>query len=853
VLAVLLVLYGAGPGAAQIEPESVERGKKGTALVEVSGARGDATGSAFCVDKSGLFITNAHVVRGASGKGGRIRLVLDSGLATQRILRARVLRRDDEVDLALLQVDAVPDLTPLELGRDADLKELSEAVTFGYPFGQMTAFGRARYPEITVLPSRITALRKRKGGLQTVQFDNQLNPGNSGGPVLDSSGKVIGVARAAVPAAALNMAIPVGRLAGFLATPGLDFEPPPLAYEDRARPQTWTIRVQPPTPVAKLPERLSVAVTIADGAGEPRSYTAQPAGGGTFTATVTPVPRDPERVVQKSSVTPRRVESIEVVVEARQGSRVLAAVRKRTKLTVATAGVARPSAGPSPQPVSNVLPILADERLLELGGMLNLDGVPRGAGKAIQPPRVAIPSARLAPEAADAPLVLRLDGTIGDVAVGGGGRFLLLALKEARKVAVFDVNQAAIVKTIPLPTSNVLIGAGARKVLLIFPDERLLQRWDLATLQRDGGTRPSPIQGRIRRLALGSDSDGPALVLWNEEARVMVSGATRLSLIDLDTLTVLKVGSISRSGSMAIGGISASGGSFIIDYSSLSKANIRASATGSLFAIWDTGSIPSGFRTLSVHGQALIAVHLHEHLGQLVPGPDGRTVFTGLGSRVDAAGKPIGRVESSGSLGSRELVIPSSDPSCYLSIGGLPTAAYDPNWTGGSPVGAVTVSVHSAGDGSRLLTVYGLGEMAGTDKNETWYKDDITTDKRFHLVPAAKLLITIPLSNDRLVLRQVDLDGALDSAGGGRLMVISPPALTATPGQKLVHRIVARSKKGGITFALARGPDGLEVAPDGTLTWMVPEQQKKEEVTAVVTVGDASGVELFHTLKIRVE
>jgi hypothetical protein len=120
-------------------------------------------------------------------------------------------------------------------------------------------------------------------------------------------------------------------------------------------------------------------------------------------------------------------------------------------------------------------------------------------------------------------------------------------------------------------------------------------------------------------------------------------------------------------------------------------------------------------------------------------------------------------------------------------------------------------------------------------------------------VPAAHLLITIPPSNDRLVLRRLDLDEALGRTGGDRLIVISSPTLDATAGQKLVHRIAARSKNGGITYALARGPDGLKVAPDGQLTWRVPEGLKGEDVTVVVTLGDASGEELFHTLKIRVK
>jgi hypothetical protein len=64
---------------------------------------------------------------------------------------------------------------------------------------------------------------------------------------------------------------------------------------------------------------------------------------------------------------------------------------------------------------------------------------------------------------------------------------------------------------------------------------------------------------------------------------------------------------------------------------------------------------------------------------------------------------------------------------------------------------------------------------------------------------------------------------------------------------------VVRSKKGGITYTLASGPDGLKGAPDGQIMWTVPEGLKGEDVTVVVTVGDASGEELLYTVKVRVK
>jgi hypothetical protein len=83
-LCTALTLIGPARSMAQHKREVIDRGKKATALVEVKTATAQASGSAFCVAKSGLFITNAHVIRGAGASKAEIRLVLDIGEKTQR-------------------------------------------------------------------------------------------------------------------------------------------------------------------------------------------------------------------------------------------------------------------------------------------------------------------------------------------------------------------------------------------------------------------------------------------------------------------------------------------------------------------------------------------------------------------------------------------------------------------------------------------------------------------------------------------------------------------------------------------------------------------------------------------------
>ncbi len=126
------------------------------------------------------------------------------------------------------------------------------------------------------------------------QFDNQINPGNSGGPVLDESGRVVGVAVETMPGAVLNRASRLANWPNSSSALAWSVIRRSFDYISRAQPVKWTIRLVPPKPRATLAEGLSVAVTLSDGTGRPRSLSAQRSGDGIFEATLAAVPREPD-------------------------------------------------------------------------------------------------------------------------------------------------------------------------------------------------------------------------------------------------------------------------------------------------------------------------------------------------------------------------------------------------------------------------------------------------------------------------------------------------------------------------------------------------------------------------------
>jgi predicted Zn finger-like uncharacterized protein len=238
-------------------------GRAGTAYVEamLPGKR-VGSGTAFCVDRAGLFVTNEHVVRTAT----RIQLILNPATPTQRVLPARVTRVDRAQDLALLQAED-SDAEPLTLGPSADLTELQPLVAFGFPFGR--ALATDGYPAVTVNSLKVSSLRRVGGELYRIQLDGALNPGHSGGPVLDEFGRVVGVVVGGIPGSGLSEAIPAAAVKRFLAASGdapaeVAGPPPPPPILPDLRPKSAPPSAKrPAAPLPPVPAELPAPGAIA--------------------------------------------------------------------------------------------------------------------------------------------------------------------------------------------------------------------------------------------------------------------------------------------------------------------------------------------------------------------------------------------------------------------------------------------------------------------------------------------------------------------------------------------------------------------------------------------------------------
>jgi S1-C subfamily serine protease len=199
---------GPGGGSVSSFPAIASKIEPMIVRIDTTLARGEASGSGTIIDKRGYIITNAHVVDGGQG----YKVTLKDGT----VFDATVIKSDANQDLAIIKLSTDrTDFPAMTLGTMADVIVGENVMTAGFP-------GGTNLPGPATFTAGIISAMRNYSGANYIQTDAAVNPGNSGGCLVNLTGKMIGIPTAGITPPSqdfenINLAIPMDQVAAFIA------------------------------------------------------------------------------------------------------------------------------------------------------------------------------------------------------------------------------------------------------------------------------------------------------------------------------------------------------------------------------------------------------------------------------------------------------------------------------------------------------------------------------------------------------------------------------------------------------------------------------------------------------------
>ncbi|HEY8504843.1 MAG TPA: hypothetical protein VIL46_09695, partial [Gemmataceae bacterium] len=359
---------------------------------------------------------------------------------------------------------------------------------------------------------------------------------------------------------------------------------------------------------------------------------------------------------------------------------------------------------------------------------------------------------------------LPLPGEVGDLCVGGSGRYLILHLPAKKQFAVFDAYEARVVKELPAPEGGVKFAAGASKLVAVSALDHTAERWHLGTFEKEA-TVQLPVSGEVKAVCMGHASEGPLLV------HAGGSGGFPVRLFDLATLRPLP-----------------SDPRLPSTLAAFESPHYRASADGRAFACWSTGSGSRNSAVFWLEGGRVARSYS-------TPRPQGGHVEPDSRNRLLLAADGIlsGKLRNISWGTDPFFAVPARQGEFFLRC--VTPRAMTP-----TPLGvAEQICVHSAYD-EKPLALFPVGGLGLAD--ERYAATDFTADKRFHLIPGASLIALVPDANDRLLLRRFDAAAAAAREGLPRAAAAGAAMPPALAGSVYRHRIPLAPGAGDFRFAL---------------------------------------------------
>jgi hypothetical protein len=344
--------------------------------------------------------------------------------------------------------------------------------------------------------------------------------------------------------------------------------------------------------------------------------------------------------------------------------------------------------------------------------------------------------------------------------------------------------------------------------VVVVPGQRLLQRWELRTGKREK-TAPIAEERPIRMAVMGSNSDGP-LMLW--------SGG-KVQLWDVARMAPITVKGLTFEGDPRWG------------------FDLRVSPDGQTFVGWATLISDRHYGVMRLrNGEAinLVSPDGHTFNGHwAMPNADGSLVFCFGAGIYDGTDMKILAADSFKGA----VLLPTEDARFFLAVR---EETRDTN----------QVSICTSADRLPVFTVKGVEKMTGSMLNSGW--GHINGEPRIHYLPSANVLVNLPESNDRVVVRPLNLIDALNQLGQDYLFVLSRPDRQVAAGSTFTYRLDVKSKAGGLRYKVESGPEGMTVSSAGIVRWRAPDRPDPQPIRVILTIRSASGKEVQHAFDLTV-
>ena len=446
--------------------------------------------------------------------------------------------------------------------------------------------------------------------------------------------------------------------------------------------------------------------------------------------------------------------------------------------------------------------------LLLSGNLVAVNSLAAQDGPAV-PPKLATPE-----------VVVSLPEAFQNVCLGGGGRYLAFSFTKRQVVGVFDISAAKLLGEIPVGDDVFYVAANIDSLAIVEAGKRSVKTYRLTDLKPLGSMIiDSP---HIPNMAtMGHSSQGPLLL--GMEATEDGGRLLPAHFLEVD-LQSMKLRSLTLEGDMhavPVKGIHA-----------------RSNADGRAVCVWQgppgTGTSAFFFRR---KGATLLSQQMNITAQYFHPADDGLLVYASSANHEPDQRTPR-------MLGSKKTYdVPAVDGPLVMRLTEIERD---------SSAQSQDISLVLKGHEEPLIVLKDV-KLRSLDSSARYRVEAIPINARAYLLPRLEVLITLPDSNNEVVMRRFRLAELLKEAGREYLLVNSqPPLTTAKLGQTWTYASQVLSSQGGLKYTLDSPPARMQVSAAGVVTWTPEKRPLGGRVSCTLEVTDAQGTVVKHPFEVVV-